>query len=223
MGECKLYKAADASVGTVSIDVTAFGRRSPRRVQREAVLMYQANLRAGTHDTLDRSEVRATKKKPYKQKGTGRARAGKRSSPIWRGGGVAHGPHPRDYSYAVPRKALRVAARAAIAGKLRDGEVAFVDSLAFDAPSTKKAAAMLAALGIERTCLVVTAERNENAWKSLRNLPGVRVMPASDVNAYEVLRHRHLLLTQEAFGALRGRLAAAKTESSAAAVGDTDD
>jgi large subunit ribosomal protein L4 len=210
MGECKLFKSADASVGTVSVDVEAFGRRSPRRVQREAVLMYQANLRAGTHDTLDRSEVRANKKKPYRQKGTGRARAGRKSSPIWRGGGVAHGPHPRDYSYAVPRKALRAAACAAIAGKLRDGEVVFADTLSFEKPSTKQAVAMLGSLGVERTCLVVPADYDENVHKSFRNLPGVRVMPASDVNAYEVLRHRTLLLTQESFDALRGRLVTQK-------------
>lgn len=214
MGECKLFKTSDASVGTVSVDTEAFGRRSPRRVQREAVLMYQANLRAGTHDTLDRSEVRCNIKKPWKQKHLGRARAGRKSSPIWRGGGVAHGPHPRDYSYALPRKALRVAARAAIAGKLRDDEVVFTDALAFEKPSTKAAAAMLSKLGVERTCLVVTAARDENTYKSFRNLPGVRVMPASDVNAYEVLRHRHLLLTQESFDALRERLAAPARESS---------
>lgn len=219
MGECKLFKSADASVGTVSVDVEAFGRRSPRRVQREAVLMYQANARAGTHDTLDRSEVRATKKKPYKQKGTGRARAGKKSSPIWRGGGVAHGPHPRDYSYSLPRKALRVAARAAIAGKFRDEEVVFVDSLGFEKPSTKQAAAMLAKLGVERTCLVVTAEQDDNVYKSMRNLPGVRIMPASDVNAHEVLRHRNLLLTQESYDALRKRLAA-KTHAGAGEASD---
>jgi len=214
MGECKLFKSADASVGSVSIDAEAFGRRSPRRVQREAVLMYQANQRAGTHDTLNRSEVRASIKKPYRQKGTGRARPGRKNSPIWRGGGVAHGPHPRDYSYALPRKALRVAACAAIAGKLRDDEVVFADALKFDAPSTKKAAAMLRSLGVERTCLVVPADHDENVYKSFRNIPGVRVLPASDVNAYEVLRHRHLLLTQESFDALRGRLTSKAGESS---------
>jgi large subunit ribosomal protein L4 len=209
MGDCKLFNSTDGSVGSVSVDNEVFGRRSPRRVQREAILMYQANQRAGTHDTLDRSEVRATKKKPWKQKGTGRARAGKKSSPVWRGGGVAHGPHPRDYSYALPRKMLRVAARAALAGKFKDDEVVFADSLSFDAPSTKKGASMLASLGVDRTCLVVTAEHSENAYKSLRNIPGVRVMPASDVNAHEVLRHRYLLLTQASFDALRERLAKA--------------
>ena len=209
MGECKLYRSADSSVGAVSIDTTAFGRRSPRRVQREAVLMYQANQRAGTHDTLNRSEVRASIRKPWKQKHTGRARAGRKSSPLWRGGGVAHGPHPRDYSYSLPRKALRAAARAALAGKLRDDEVVFADALAFARPSTRGAAAMLASLGVERTCLVVPVEYDENVYKSFRNLPGVSVMPASDVNAHEVLRHRHLLLTQESFDALRERLGAA--------------
>ncbi len=204
MAECKLFKSG--AVATVEIDSSAFGVRSPRRVQREAVLMYQANKRAGTHDTLTRAEVRCNIKKPWKQKSTGRARAGSKASPIWRGGGVAHGPHPRDYSYAVPRKALRVAARAAMAGKFRDGEVVLADSLEFEKPSTKAARAMLAALGIDRTCLVVTHERNENAWKSLRNLPGVDVMPASDVNAFEILRHRNVLLTSAALDALRERL-----------------
>jgi len=208
MGDCKLFNSADGSVGSVTVDADAFGRRSPRRVQREAILMYQANQRAGTHSTLRRADVRATKKKPWKQKSTGRARAGKASSPIWRGGGVAHGPHPRDYSYAVPRKALRVAARAAMAGKLHDDEVIFSDSLAFEAPNTKKGAAMLASLGIDRTCLVVTAEHSENTYKSMRNIPGVHVMPACDVNAHELLRHRNVLLTQAAFDALLGRIGA---------------
>jgi len=208
MGECKLFKSSDGSVGALSVDTAAFGVRSPRRVQRDAVLMYQANRRAGTHDTLNRSEINCNIKKPWKQKHTGRARSGRKSSPLWRGGGIAHGPHPRDYSYAMPRKALRVAARAAIAGKFRDGEVVFADSLELGgAPSTRKAAAMLRSLGVDRTCLVVVPAHDEVAWKSMRNIPGVTVMSASDVNAYEVLRHRHLLLTQASFDALRARLA----------------
>jgi len=206
MADCKLYRSADGSVGTLAVDAEAFGRRSPRRVQREAVLMYQANRRAGTHDTLNRSEVWTTIKKPWKQKHTGRARAGRKSSPLWRGGGVAHGPHPRDYSYTLPLKALRVETCAAAAGKFRDDEVLFADALPAGEPSAKKGAAMLAALSASRSCLVVTPERDEVAWKSLRNIPGVTVMPASDVNAYEVLRHRHLLLTEASFEVLRERL-----------------
>ncbi len=208
MGDCKLYRSGDGSVGALSVDTGAFGARAPRRVLREAVLMYQANRRAGTHSTLDRSDVWTHIKKPWKQKHTGRARAGRKSSPLWRGGGVAHGPHPRDYSYAVPRKALRVAARSALAGKFRDGEVVFADSLGFERPSTRKAAALLAALGVDRSCLVVLAEPHDATWRSFRNIPGVTVAAASDVNAYDVLRHRHLLLTEAALDALRGRLCA---------------
>lgn len=209
MADCKLFRFADAKVDTLAVDGEAFGRRSPRRVQRQAVLMYEANKRAGTHCTKTRSDIKGSIKKPWKQKGTGRARAGRRSSPIWRGGGVAHGPRPRDYSYRVPRKALRVAARAAIAGKFIDDEVVFVDALRFERPNTKRAAAMLAALGVTRTALIVTAERNELAWKSIRNIKGVSIMPASDVNAYEVLRHRTLVMSQTAFERLRERLAPA--------------
>jgi large subunit ribosomal protein L4 len=207
MADCKLFRFADAAVDTFTVDGEAFGRRSPRRVQRQAVLMYEANRRAGTHSTKTRAEIKGNIKKPWKQKHTGRARAGRKSSPIWRGGGVAHGPRPRDYSYGVPRKALRAAARAAIAGKFLSGDVVFVDALRFEQPNTKRAAAMLAALGITRTCLVVTAECNEMAYKSIRNIEGADIMAADDVNAYEVLRHRTLVLTQTSFERLRERLA----------------
>jgi len=212
MSQIKLYRTTDGSVGEVDVDTGVFGRRSPRRVQREAVLMYQANQRAGTHSTKTRAEIKTNIKKPWKQKHTGRARAGRKSSPVWRGGGIAHGPRPRDYSYNVPRKALRVACRAALAGKFIDGEVAFADSLAFDAPSTKAAARMLSALGVDRSCLVVTEGLERNTWLSMRHLPGVTVLPASDVNEYAVLSHRDLLLTQASYDALSERLCT-ETES----------
>lgn len=208
MAQMKLFRSADGGVGTIEVDENVFGRRSPRRVQREAVLMYLANRRVGTHDTLTRAEVNATIRKPWKQKHTGRARAGRTSSPLWRGGGVIFGPHPRDYSYAMPRKQLRVATRAALAGKLRDGEVFFADAIRFAKPRTKDAARMFAALGIERTCLLVLPERDENVWKSVRNLPGTTVRTAAEVNAYDVLSHRAVLTTPEAFEQLKGRVGA---------------
>lgn len=206
MSQLKQYRTADGTVGEVEVDVTAFGRRSPRRVQRDAVLMYLANRRSGTASTKTRAEIRGSTKKPWKQKHTGKARAGRKSSNIWRGGGVAHGPRPRDYSYNVPRKALRAACRAALAGKFNDNEVVFADAVSFDVPSTRAAAKMLSALGVERGCLVVTDSHAENVWRSMRNIPGVTVMAASDVNAYEVLSHRVLLLTQASYDALRERL-----------------
>jgi large subunit ribosomal protein L4 len=204
----KLYRAADGNVGEVDVDGDTFGRRSPRRVQREAVLMYLANRRTGTHDTLTRAEVNATIRKPWKQKHTGRARAGRTSSPLWRGGGIIFGPHPRDYSYAVPRKALRAATRAALAGKLQAGEVAFVDRMAAERPRTRPMAKMLATLGVRGSCLVVLAERDDAVWKSLRNIPGASCRTAAEVNAYDVLSHRTVLVTKDAFDLLRERLRA---------------
>lgn len=205
MAQLKCFRFADGNVESVDVDVETFGRRSPRRVQREAVVMYQANRRVGTHDTLTRAEVNATIRKPWKQKHTGRARAGRTSSPLWRGGGVIFGPHPRDYSYHLPRKELRVATRAALAGKIRDGEVVLVDAISAPAPRTKPMVRMFAALGIDRTCLVVLPERDENVWKSVRNLPGASVKIAADVNAYDILSHRTVLVTQRAFEMLKER------------------
>src|SRR5262245_19725338 len=213
MTECKLYNFADAKVGTTKVDVASFGARAPRRIQREAVLMYQANRRQGTHDTLTRAEVNDSKIKPWKQKHTGRARAGFKGSPLWKGGGIIHGPHPRDYSYHRPRKELRAAARAALAGKFRDGEVAFVDGLAFDAPKTRKVAAMVDALAMRGPWLIVVAEHDENAWKSARNVKGVSMMRAADVNAYDLLRHRTLVLTQKSFELLKDRVGMAAKEA----------
>jgi large subunit ribosomal protein L4 len=212
MATCKIYRFGTGDAADHEVDASAFGVRSPRRVQREAVLMYQANLRAGTHDTLDRSEVNYTKKKPWKQKGTGRARSGKKSSPIWRGGGVAHGPHPRDYRYDVPRKALRAATRAAIAGKFIDGEVACIDELKLEAPSTKTIVAAMKALGVDRSFLIVTPETDSVAWRSVRNIQGGRILPAAEVNAYEVLKHRHLVLVGDALDRLLARLGPAQPE-----------
>lgn len=208
MAMLKFLHAADGRVETRDVDVSVFGRRSPRRVQREAVLMYLANRRAGTHDTLTRAEVNATIRKPWKQKHTGRARAGRTSSPLWRGGGIIFGPHPRDYSYAVPRKALRAATRAALAGKFQAGEVAVVDVIGASRPNTRSMAKLLASVGADRTCLVVLPERDDNVWKSLRNIPGASCRTADEVNAYDVLSHRMLVVSEAALAQLRTRLAA---------------
>lgn len=208
MAKLKFLRTADGTVETREVDEAAFGRRAPRRVQREAVLMYLANRRAGTHDTLTRAEVNATIRKPWKQKHTGRARAGRTSSPLWRGGGIIFGPHPRDYSYSVPRKALRAATRAALAGKIQAGAVAFVDSIEAKTPRTQSMVRMLEALGARGSCLVVLPERDDNVWKSLRNIPGASCRTAAEVNAYDVLSHRTVVLTDASFRALRERLAA---------------
>ena len=206
MAQLKYFRFSANKVEAHEVDTTTFGRRSPRKVQREAVLMYRANSRAGTHDTLRRSEVNGSIRKPWKQKHTGRARAGRVTSPLWRGGGIIFGPHPRDYSYAVPRKALRAATCAALAGKLQAGAVHFVDAIEMKAPRTKAVAHMLAALGAESTCLIVVPEAEENIWKSVRNIPGASVKPAAEVNAYDILSHRTVVLTPRSFELLKERV-----------------
>jgi large subunit ribosomal protein L4 len=210
MPSFKIYKFADGSVGTTDVDTASFGIRSPRRIQREAVLMYQANLRVGSHDTLTRAEVNDSKIKPWKQKHTGRARAGFKGSPLWKGGGIIHGPHPRDYSYALPRKELRAATRAALAGKFRDGEVAFVDAMEFAKPETKRVAAMIKSLGLRGPWLIVIPEHDETVLKSARNVEGVTLARACDVNAYDLLKNWTVIFTPRSLELVRERVGDAR-------------
>jgi large subunit ribosomal protein L4 len=183
--QVKSYKAG--SVGEVQVETTSFGDKVLYRTLKDAVVMHQANQRLGTASTKGRSEVKGSNKKPYKQKHTGRARAGDRKSPIWRGGGTVHGPKPRDYSYHMPAKARRVATRSAIAGKLQDGEVVVADLGGFSAPSAKAARKVLADLGSPRRALLVLNERDVNVYKSFRNFPGVKIRTADELCAFDVV------------------------------------
>src|SRR5262249_25714348 len=151
--------------------------------------------------------------KPWKQKHTGRARAGFKGSPLWKGGGIIHGPHPRDYSFALPRKELRVATRAALAGKFKDGEVAFVDRLSFERPQTRKVAAMIETLGFRGPWLLVLEEHDENTWKSARNVEGVSVVRASDVNAYDVLKNRTVIFAGDSLSKVKERVGDARRKT----------
>lgn len=183
----KVQSYKSGSVGNVEFDAAPFGDKVLYRTLKDAVVMHMANQRQGTASTKGRSEVRGTNKKPYKQKHTGRARAGDRKSPIWRGGGVVFGPRPRDYSYHMPAKARRVALRTALCGKLADEEFVIADLGEFASPSAKAARKILADLGAPRRATIVLAERNENVWKSFRNFPGVKVRVASDLCAHDVV------------------------------------
>jgi large subunit ribosomal protein L4 len=183
--QVKSYKAG--SLGQVEVDEAPFGGKVLYRTLKDAVVMHQANQRQGTVNTRGRSDVKGSNKKPYRQKHTGRARAGDRKSPIWRGGGTVFGPHPRDYSYHMPVKARRVALRSALAGKLADDEVVVADLSGFSAPAAKSARRILADLGSPRRALVVLNERNENVWRSFRNFPGVVVRTAAELCAFDVV------------------------------------
>ena len=197
------------SVASTSVDDAGLGDKVKVRLLRSAVRMYEANKRQGTVCTKTRGETNYTENKPYKQKGTGNARRGDRNSPLLRGGGVIFGPRPRDFGFALPRKALREALRSALAGKLRDKEVVALSAAGFTKASTKMAAAALKALECDRSaCLVLPAD-NETIWKSFRNIPDVSVVRASDLNAHQVLVHRRLVLVDDAWTVLMARLAKA--------------
>jgi len=174
-----------------------FGGRVNTALVSQAVKMYLANQRCGLAQTKTRGEVSGGGKKPWKQKGTGRARAGSIRSPLWKGGGVVFGPRPRDYSYTIHRKAKKAALQSAILSKLQDNEVILIDKLEFDSPSTKKMANLLKSLGIRESCLIVIPELNETIWKSSRNIYNLKVRVASDLNAYEVVKYKRLLIVKD--------------------------
>jgi large subunit ribosomal protein L4 len=190
----------------MEVDATPFGEKKRGRLLREAVLMYAANLRQGTHSTKTRGEVKHSERKPYKQKGTGRARAGDFASPLWRKGGIVFGPKPRDYSYHLPRRERREALRSAVFGKIEDGEVRFLEEFKLPKPSTKQAAVALEKLSAVDSALVVTEGVDELVFRSFRNIEGVTVLPAQDLTAYEVLRHRTLVFVGGAMTKLTERL-----------------
>jgi large subunit ribosomal protein L4 len=223
MADVKTYDAGKAKAGKADLDATRLAVPSPRDtnkgmhpvVLRDAVVMYEANKRVGTVQTKERHFVSGNTKKMYKQKHTGNARQGDGKAPHFRGGGVCFGPHPRDFSYALPRKALRKALAVALTRKLEDGEVTVVSGLSFDKPSTKGYARFLAGAEAGHAPLLVTADAaSKNLLLSARNLPGSRVLPASDVNARDVAACTRLLLEDGAFDKLVAR---ARGESAAPA------
>jgi large subunit ribosomal protein L4 len=206
MATLNIYNASGDEVGTYEIEPTDLAPRINKQLLHDVVVMYQANLRQGSHQTKGRSDVAATTKKMYRQKGTGNARAGSRVSGIRRGGGHIHNIMPRDYSYRLPRKAVRLATRMAMASKLRDGEVTLIDKLDFAQPKTKDMAAILKSLGCDRgSVLVTTADHDPNVYKSGRNIQGVAISPSSDLNALAILKARRLLVTKDAMDAIKER------------------
>lgn len=172
----------------------------------DQVLAQLASRRSGNAHTKTKGEIRGGGKKPWRQKGTGRARAGSSRSPIWRGGGTTFGPRTRSYDYRLPRTARRAALASALAQKQRDGELKVVDSLTLDAPRTKDFRAILEALGVSNGVLVITADRNDNVELSARNLPNTLVLPVAGLNVYDVLRYRNLVITKDALAGIEERL-----------------
>jgi large subunit ribosomal protein L4 len=209
MASLSVFDRTGKEVGKYEIDPAALAPRISKQLLHDAVVMYQANRRQGTHKTKTRAEVAGTTKKMYRQKGTGNARAGSRRSGIRRGGGHIFALRPRDYGYRLPRKALQLATRMALAAKLRDHQVTIIDELQFSEPKTKDMAQILKALELEGTrLLLATAGYDVNVFKSARNIDQVSVAPASELNALNVLNAHRLLVTRAALDWLRDRAAA---------------
>ncbi len=204
MPKLTVHDAKGKKVGTYTIEPTDLAERINRQLLHEAVVMYQANRRQGSHKTKTRAEVSGSTKKLYRQKGTGNARAGSRRAGNRRAGGHIHAVRNRDYSYALPRKALRMATRMAVASKIRDGELVVIDKLEFSEPKTREMASILATLGCGgESMLISTAQYSPNVYKSARNIHRVSVSPASELNALSVLSARRLLMTPEALDVLK--------------------
>jgi large subunit ribosomal protein L4 len=203
--EVAVVDARNGEVGKVSLPAP-FSARVNDWVLFEQVIAQRASKRRGPAATKTRAFVSGGGKKPWKQKGTGRARAGSTRSPIWRGGAVIFGPHPRSYAYRLPRQARRYALMSALAQKARDGQVRVIDGFGLDAPKTKAMRELLAALGIKGSVLIVIAERDQNVELSARNLPRVRVLPVIGLNVDDVLGHETLLVARPALDGIDARL-----------------
>ncbi len=210
MAKLPVYDRSGAQVGDYEIDPAALSPRINKQLLHDVVVMYQANARQGSSKTKTRAEVAGSTAKMYRQKGTGNARAGSRRSGVRRGGGHIHAIKPRDYSYRLTRKAVRLATRMAIASKIIDEQLVIIDELTFDQPATKEMAAILKALPLAGTStLVATASHDPHVYKSVRNIQKVSVTPVSDLNALAVLSPRRMLVTRAAFDAIKERNTAA--------------
>ncbi|MGI6554872.1 MAG: 50S ribosomal protein L4 [Bacillota bacterium] len=185
-------------VGEIQLSERVFGEQINEAVIHEVVVNQLANARVGTSSTKSRGEVRGGGRKPWRQKGTGRARVGSIRSPLWRGGGVVFGPKPRDYSYTVPKKVRRLAFRSALSAKLAEDKMIVLDELNFDQPKTKKMVELLNKFSVDKKAIVVTGSRDENVEKSARNIPGITPRTSDRLSVLDLVTHDKLLLTRDA-------------------------
>jgi len=206
MARLPVYDRTGKEVGGYDIEPTDLAPRINKQLLHDVVVMYQANLRQGTFKTKSRGEVAGSTKKMYRQKGTGNARAGSRRSGVRRGGGHIFAKRPRDFSYRLPRKAVQLATRMAVASKLRDNQLLVIDDLSLPAPKTKDMAVILKALGCHGTSLLVTTVvHDNNVYKSARNIAGVSVSPVDGLNAHAILTPRKMLVTKSALDTIKKR------------------
>jgi len=212
MATVKSYTAAGVAGADIAVDDAKLTLEKGAQALKDAVVAIRNAQRAGTACTKGKGEVAGSNKKPWKQKGTGNARAGFRQSPVWRGGGVAHGPKPRDFGVKVNKKVMQLAFARAVAEKVTAGGVIVVDEFAFEAPKTKLAAAFLAKIGVDRSAILLTVEPNETLDLMVRNLPRVDSATVAEINPYAVLLFDKLVCDKAGFDALMARAAGKETK-----------
>lgn len=198
MPKVALLNIDGSQVGEVELNDAVFGIEPNEHVLHSAVLLQRASLRRGTHKVKGRSEVRGGGRKPWKQKGTGRARQGSIRSPQWKGGGVVFGPTPRSYSIKLPKKVRRLAIKSALSSKVIDNAIIVLDQLTLNAPKTKEFANILSNLKVGRKALIVAPSYDDNVALSARNIPGVKFVAADGINVLDVLSYDQLIITKEA-------------------------
>ena len=206
MTQLDVYQQTGTKNGTTEVKAEVFGIEPNNHVVADAVIMQQASLRRGTHAVKNRSAVRGGGRKPWRQKGTGRARQGSIRAPQWRGGGVVFGPTPRSYAYKLPRKVARLALKSVLSQKVADQEMIVVDSLDFDKPSTKAFKQLLDKLEAQGRTLVVVESGNDNAILSARNIDKVKAITVENVNVLDVINNQQLIVTQKALAKIEEAL-----------------
>lgn len=205
MPEVEIKDRNNTTVGSIKLDDKVFSVPLREPLLHDAVVNFLANQRQGTHATKTKGLVSGGGKKPWRQKHTGRARAGSIRSPLWRGGGIVFGPQPRNYSYNLPKKAKRLALKTALSLKMSEEAITIIDGFSIDKPKTKDMIATLKNLGLEgKKLLIITPENDKIVILSARNIPGVKVVRVSDLNSYDVLVHGRLLITKDAVSKLTG-------------------
>ena len=198
MATVAVFDIANNKVGDIELNESIFGVEMNAGLLHQAVLMQLAAQRLGTHATKTRGFVRGGGRKPWKQKGTGRAHSGSTRSPLWVGGGTVFGPHPRKYAFSMPRKQRRLAIKCALSDKVKSGDFIVLDSLAFDAPKTKQVVKLLGDFGIDAKALFITADEAENVEKSARNIQGVKAINTNGLNVFDILNSDKLFITKDA-------------------------
>ena len=202
----KVYSTAKRKVSEMELDERVFNVEIKDHLLHDVVRMQLANMRTGTASTKNRSAVRGGGRKPYRQKGTGRARAGSRRSPLWRGGGVIFGPAPRDFGFNLPKKMRKQALRVALSARAAEGKLLVLNQFELKEIKTKSFVEILARLGMEKALIVISQE-NFTLERSARNIPGVKVLRVEGLNVYDILNHENLILVKDAVEKIQESLA----------------